>query len=377
MNLRYKRIMMHFNPLLDSIAPYEAGKPIELVMREYGIAREDIIKLASNENPYGTSPKVIKTIQEYTNNMSLYPDDSYYELKGALAQKFNVNSTNIIIGSGSDEIIEFCLHAVHKANAQILQAGITFAMYSIYAKLFGFNVLKTPDSTHNLEQFLNMYKQNKPDVIFLCVPNNPLGECLRAQEIEDFIAQIDESCLIVLDGAYQEYAGYKDSAYALNPQKLIKKFSNVIYLGTFSKVYGLGGMRVGYGIAQDTLIEALHKVRPPFNITTLSLKAAICALQDQEFVQMTLDKNFKEMVRYEKFAKDHNIEYIPSYANFITYMCEKFESKELCQWLLERGLIVRNLNSYGLNAFRVTIGKKEQNDKVLLQISEFFAKLST
>lgn len=368
---------MRFNPLLDSIAPYEAGKPIELVIREYGIAREDIIKLASNENPYGTSPKVIQSIQQYANAMNLYPDDSYYELKEALARKFCVDSTNIVIGSGSDEIIEFALHALHRENAQILQAGITFAMYSIYAKLFGYKVLKTPDNTHNLEQFLDIYKQKKPDVIFLCVPNNPLGECLSAQQIQDFITQIDESCLVVLDGAYQEYAAHKDSAYALNPANLIKRFPNVVYLGTFSKVYGLGGMRVGYGIAQNDIIQALHKVRPPFNITTLSLKAAICALQDEEFVKMTIENNFKEMVRYEDFAKDHNIAFIPSYANFITYICEGFTSKELCQWLLERGLIVRNLDSYGLNAFRVTIGKKEQNDKVLLKISEFFAKIST
>ncbi|MGX3097843.1 histidinol-phosphate transaminase [Helicobacter sp. 23-1046] len=366
---------MRFNSLLDSIAPYEAGKPIELVVREYGIAREDIIKLASNENPYGTSPKVIQTIQQYVGNMSLYPDDSYYELKNALAQKFGVDSTNLIIGSGSDEIIEFCLHAVHRENAQILQAGVTFAMYSIYAKLFGYNVLKTSDNAHNLEQFLDIYKQKKPNVIFLCVPNNPLGECLRAKEIEDFITQIDEECLVVLDGAYQEYASYKDNACALNPAKLIQRFPNVVYLGTFSKVYGLGGMRIGYGIAQSNLIQALHKVRPPFNITTLSLKAAICALQDEEFVQMTLESNFKEMIRYENFAKEHRIECIPSYTNFITYMCEGFQSHKLCQWLLERGLIIRNLESYGLNAFRVTIGKKEQNDKVLLQIANFFATL--
>lgn len=360
---------MHFNRVLQHITSYEAGKPIELVVREYGIKREDIIKLASNENPYGTSPKVLQSIQ--LEAMSLYPDDSYYELKDGLAAHYGVDSQNIVIGSGSDQIIEFCIHALHKEGLKILHAGVTFAMYGIYAKLYGAEVIKTPDNAHNLAQFLESYQTHKPDIIFLCVPNNPLGECLESKQIEDFLTQISPDTLVVIDGAYQEYTTYKDSTRSINPSRFITTYPNVIYLGTFSKAYGLGGMRVGYGIAQKDIITALHKVRPPFNITTLSLQAAIQALKDQEFIHSCIQKNFEEMARYEKFAKDHAIEYIPSYTNFITYHSDKIQSSKCCQWLLERGIIVRDLASYGLNAFRITIGTKEQNTRVLAFIQQY------
>ncbi|WP_394952016.1 histidinol-phosphate transaminase [uncultured Helicobacter sp.] len=362
---------MYFNPMLRDIASYEAGKPIELVVREYGIKREDIVKLASNENPYGTSPKVLQSI--HLEDMSLYPDDSYYELKDGLAAHYGVDSQNIIIGSGSDQIIEFCIHALHKEGFKILHAGITFAMYGIYAKLYGAKVLKTPDNAHNLAQFLESYQTHKPDIIFLCVPNNPLGECLESKQIEDFLAHISPDTLVVIDGAYQEYAAYKDSARGIAPAHFIDKYPNVIYLGTFSKVYGLGGMRVGYGIAQKDIITALHKVRAPFNITTLSLQAAISALKDQEFIRSCIQKNFEQMTRYEEFATTNGIGFIPSYTNFITYHSEQIQSTKLCQWLLERGVIVRDLASYSLNALRITIGTQEQNTRVFALIQEYFS----
>lgn len=363
---------MYFNPALQNIASYEAGKPIELVVREYGIKREDIIKLASNENPYGTSPKVLQSI--HLSDMNLYPDDSYYELKDGLAAHYGVDSRHIIIGSGSDQIIEFCIHALHKEGFKILHAGITFAMYGIYARIYGAEVLKTPDNTHNLAQFLESYQTHKPDIIFLCVPNNPLGECLESKQIEDFLTHISPDTLVVIDGAYQEYAAYKDSARSIDPAYFIDKYPNVIYLGTFSKAYGLGGMRVGYGIAQSDIITALHKVRAPFNITTLSLQAAINALKDQEFIHTCIQQNFEQMTRYEEFARAHNIEFIPSYTNFITLHSEQIQSSKLCQWLLERGVIVRDLASYALNAFRITIGTHEQNTRVLALIQEYLDK---
>lgn len=363
---------MRFNPVLRDIASYEAGKPIELVVREYGIKREDIIKLASNENPYGTSPKVLQSMR--LEDMSLYPDDSYYELKDGLATHYGVETQNIIIGSGSDQIIEFCIHALHKEGLKILHAGVTFAMYGIYAKLYGAQVLKTPDNTHNLAQFLESYQTHKPDIIFLCVPNNPLGECLESNQIEDFLAHIDPNTLVVIDGAYQEYAAYKDSAKRIDPAHFIAKYPNVLYLGTFSKAYGLGGMRVGYGIAQKKTITALHKVRAPFNITTLSLQAAISALKDQEFIHSCIQKNFEQMTRYEEFATANGIEFIPSYTNFITYHGTRIQSSKLCQWLLERGVIVRDLASYSLNAFRITIGTKEQNDRIFALLQEYLGQ---
>ena len=355
---------MTFNKVLDDVKIYEAGKPIELVVREYGVNPEDIIKLASNENPYGTSPKVVAKLEEVSKNAFVYPDDSMYELKEALANKFMCEENNIIIGAGSDQVIEFCVHAKCNANSKILMAKTTFAMYEIYGKQTGATILKTPSDQHNLDEFRDIYKNQGADIIFICLPNNPLGECLDAKDVYNFLDEVDENTLVVLDGAYQEFATYKDGAKAINASEVIKKYSNVIYLGTFSKAYALGGMRVGYGISNPEIINNLFKLRPPFNITTPTLASAIEALKDEDFVNECIVKNFEQMKRYEQFANSKNFKYIPSYTNFITMYLDGYSSKEIAQKLLERGVIVRDMTGYGFNALRITIGTDEQNTKV-------------
>lgn len=356
---------MKFNKVLDNLKTYEAGKPIELVVREFGVAEKDIIKLASNENPRGCSPKVIKAVRENAHKMHLYPDDSMYELKEALASKFSLQSENVIVGAGSDQIISFALHAKANENNAILMAKTTFAMYEIYGLQTGAKILKTRSHTHDLDEFLEIYKAN-PDiaVIFLCLPNNPLGECLDTKAVYEFIEQIDKETLVVVDGAYQEYARFKESKKSIDVADLISRFENTLYLGTFSKAYGLGGMRCGYGLANEKIIKTLHKLRSPFNITTLSLKAATEALRDEEFVQETIKENFSEMKHYEAFAKENGFSFIPSYTNFITLKYDKTQSsKEIAQNLLKKGIIVRDLGAYGMNAIRVTIGTPEQNSR--------------
>ena len=356
---------MNFNEELQNITTYEGGKPIELVVREFGIKPEDVIKLASNENPNGVSPKVIEAVKDKAHLMSQYPDDSMYRLKEGLSKRFGVKSENIIIGAGSDQVIEFAIRAKANKEQGILTAGITFAMYEIYAKQIGAKVFKTESITHNLEEFFKIYQENKNEIgiIFLCLPNNPLGESLPTSEVYEFISKIDEDTLVVVDGAYQEYAAYKDKNYYVDAKELIEKFSNTLYLGTFSKAYGLGGMRVGYGISNKQIIQNLYKLRPPFNITTLSLEAAVEALKDEEFVKNSIKMNFTQMQKYENFAKTNQISFINSYTNFITLIFnEKFNSTEIANILLRQGIIVRDLTGYGLNAIRVTIGKPEQND---------------
>lgn len=364
-----------FKNTLEQIVTYEAGKPIELVMREYGIKQEDVIKLGSNENPYGASPLVIESLQNNAYKASLYPDDSMYELKDALALHFNVTPKQIIIGAGSDQIIEFCMQALNHHNAQVLMAKTTFAMYEVYAKLAGAEISKTQSDGHILEEFLELYQKVKSQknisAIFLCAPNNPLGECLDSNAIEKLIKAVDKETLVIVDGAYQEFAAYKDKRKAINPQYFIEQFDNVIYLGTFSKAYGLGGMRVGYGVASERIISMLYKVRPPFNVTTLSLQSAFVALRDQAFMRQCVEKNAIEMARYEAFAHKMGFTFIPSYGNFITFSHKEIESTHLCEWLLQKGVIVRNLRSYGLNAFRITIGKTEQNTRVFELIEQY------
>ncbi len=357
---------MQFNKVLDNCKIYEAGKPIELVVREYGVDEKDIIKLASNENPNGTSPKVTKKIQDLAKNMFVYPDDSMYELKESLANKYKVESENIIIGAGSDQILDFVIKAKCNENSKMLMSKTTFAMYEIYGRQTGCEILKTLDDEHNLEQFEAMYKEHGADVIFLCLPNNPLGECLDKDDVYEFLKKIDSNTLVVIDGAYQEYASFKDSKKAIIPSDLIEYFPNAIYLGTFSKAYALGGMRTGYGIAQKDIIKTMYKLRPPFNITTLSLAAAIEALKDEEFVNRCIEENFKEMKRYEKYAISKGFSYIDSYTNFITMKFDdKFVSSQVAQNLLEKGVIVRDLTGYGINAIRITIGTENQNTRVL------------
>jgi histidinol-phosphate aminotransferase len=356
---------MKFVSHLDDIALYEAGKPIELVVREFGIGPSDIIKLASNENPYGCSPKVEESICSIVSNMSVYPDDSMHDLKTALAKRFDVSADQLMIGAGSDQVIELAIRAKVNPSEPVLMNGVTFAMYEIYAKQMGATVVRTNTTYHDLEQFYALYQEHKPSVVFLCVPNNPSGDALTKAEVYDFIAKVDQETLVVVDGAYMEYAKFKDSRMAIDPDDLIATFPNTLYLGTFSKAYGLGGMRVGYGIAQANIISAMMKLRPPFNITTLSLAAAIKALEDEEHVAFAIEDNFKQMARYEQLVKKLGLDYIESYTNFITILLGDFDSLAIADALLRQGIIVRNLKGYGLNAIRITIGKPEQNDRAL------------
>jgi histidinol-phosphate aminotransferase len=355
---------MKFNSALETIKTYEAGKPIELVVREYGITKDQIVKLASNENPFGCSPKVKDAVRSIIDNMALYPDDSMVKLKTALSNKYGIQPNELIVGAGSDQVIEFAIHAKVHEGSKVLMNSVTFAMYEIYAKQVGAQILRTASREHKMEEFYALYQEHKPSIVFLCTPNNPTGEGLNAEEMFSFIEKVDSDTLVIVDGAYMEYARFKNPAFAVDPRDLIAKFDNVLFLGTFSKAYGLGGMRVGYGIAQNHIIDALYKVRPPFNITTLSLEAASVALEDEAFVQECIADNFTQMRRYEEFAREKGINVIESYTNFVTLsLPEEKNSSKIAQELLKKGMIVRDLSSYGLNAIRVTIGTRVQNDR--------------
>jgi len=353
---------MKFNKVLENIQTYEAGKPIELVVREFGIAAEDVVKLASNENPIGTSPAVKQALIDNAGKAHLYPDDSMFELKDALARKYSVDDNNIIIGAGSDQVLEFLSRALLDENASVLMSAVTFAMYEIYAKQMGAKIYRTASYEHKYDEFMEAYTKYKPQIVYICTPNNPTGDATSKAEVLRIIDAIGNDALIVVDGAYMEYAAAKDSRYAITPNDLLG-YDNVIYLGTFSKAYGLGGMRVGYGIAQSSLIDALYKMRPPFNISTLSLASAIAACKDDGFVAQSIALHQEQIVRYEAFAKENGFTYIESYTNFITYLFDThMDSTKIADALLQRGVIIRNLASYGMNAMRITVGTPRQND---------------
>jgi len=353
---------MKFNKVLENIKTYEAGKPIELVVREFGIAPEEVVKLASNENPIGTNPAIAKVIRSNADIAHLYPDDSMFELKAVLGRKFNVTEKNIIIGAGSDQVLEFISRALLDEDSSVLMSAVTFAMYEIYAKQMGAKIVRTASFEHKYDEFMEAYEKHKPKIVYICTPNNPTGDATSKEEVIKIIEAIGNDALIVVDGAYMEYAAAKDAAYAIAPQDLMG-YENVIYLGTFSKAHGLGGMRVGYGIAQEALIHELYKMRPPFNITTLSLAVAIEACRDNTFVESSIALHQEQIKRYEAFANEQGFRYIESYTNFITYLFEDtMDSTRIADALLKRGVIIRNLASYGMNAIRITIGTQRQND---------------
>jgi len=296
--------------------------------------------------------------------MALYPDDSMTKLKTALSNRFEVNDNNIVIGSGSDQVIEFLMHAKANSNSKILINSVTFAMYEIYARHVGSEIIRTSSQHHDLEEFYTLYKEENPNIIFLCTPNNPTGDAIDSSDMFEFLDKIDSDTLVVVDGAYMEYAQAKDKNKKIAPKDLVAKYENVIYLGTFSKAYGLGGMRVGYGIANEKIIKELYKLRPPFNITTLSLEAASVALSDEEFVNKSIFLSFDEMNRYEEFASQQKIDIINSYTNFVTLCLNNTQnSSEISTKLLQRGMIVRDLSGYGMNAIRVTVGTSAQNSR--------------
>jgi len=361
------------NKVLDSIKNYEAGKPIELVVREFGIAPEDVVKLASNENPKGTNPSVARAIAESAHKAHLYPDASMFELKEALAAKFGLEEGEIIIGAGSDQVLEFIARAYLNEESSVLMSRVTFAMYEIYARQMGAKILRTPSYEHKVEEFIKAYNEYRPKIVYICTPNNPTGDIIGKEDVLKIIEAVDSSTLVVVDGAYMEYAAAKEAKDAIAPGDIIR-YSNVIYLGTFSKAYGLGGMRVGYGIANRDLITTLSKVRPPFNITTLSLLAAIEALKDERFVEESIALHQEQIRRYEAFAKERGIRYIDSYTNFITYLFDgNYNSSRIADALLKKGVIIRDLASYGMNAIRITVGTAEQNDIFFQKFDEVTA----
>ena len=365
--------MIPYKKLLRDIKTYEAGKPIELVVREFGIDAKDVVKLASNENPIGTSPIVKQAIIDNASKAHLYPDDSMFELKNTLASRFDVEDDNIIIGAGSDQVLEFISRIVLDENSSVLMSGVTFAMYSIYAKQMGAKVLNTMHYEHHYEEFMEAYTMCKPKIVYICTPNNPTGDATSKKEVIKLIEAIGKDCIIVVDCAYMEYAAAKDKKYKITPNDLLG-YENVIYLGTFSKAYGMGGMRVGYGIAQKELISELYKMRPPFNISSVSLACAIKACQDDVFVAKSITLHQEQIKRYEAFAKEVGFSYIESYTNFITYTFdETMNSTKIANDLLKRGVIIRDLASYKMNAIRITIGTQKQNDTFFRHFKEVLA----
>ncbi len=350
---------MKFKPYIDSIFPYVPGKPIDELKRELGL--DDVVKLASNENPLGYSPKAKKAIADNIDKFYLYPDGGVVKLKSKLSEFLSVPPEKIIITNGSNEVIELIGKGFLDAGDEVLSSKYSFLVYPLVAKLCGAEYVESPDLNfaYNLADMAS-YITGRTKVIFLANPNNPTGTIFRKGEFEEFMDKVGGDIVVCLDEAYFDFV---DDDFFPNGIDYINSYDNLVVIRTFSKAFGLAGFRVGYGVGNEKVIEYLNKIRQPFNVNALAQTAAYASLEDTEFIEST-----KELVRDEKKYLYSELDrlgfsYIPSETNFILINI-KSDGKEFFNYALKKGVIVRDMNAYGLPAFiRITIGKHTENIK--------------
>lgn len=324
-----------------------------------GTLKDGAIKLASNENPLGISPVAQKAIMESAGSVSLYPDGGCIKLKHALAEKHSLSPDNFIVGNGSDEVLVLITGAYIEADSNAVTSESTFSEYTFATKLFGGQMRYAPmrNGCFQLEKIASLIDK-KTKIVFLCNPNNPTGTYFNEASLQNFINTIPDTTLIVLDEAYLEYTTVNDFPKSID---LISDRNNVIILRTFSKIYGLAGLRVGYGISNPSIIVDLNKTREPFNVNSLAQAAAYAALQDTEFVNQSRELNEKGKLFLYKEFEALGLPYFPTQANFIATDIG-MECVSAFERLMELGVTIRPLKNFGLNeSIRVTISTHEQN----------------
>lgn len=357
---------MKWKQQINGMKAYQPGKPIEEVKKEYGL--DEVVKLASNENPYGFSPKIKAFLQNDHTNHAIYPDGYAQNLRTTVANHLGVKETQLMFGNGSDDLIAIVTRALLYPGVNTVMAHPSFSQYSHNAEIEGAEVRKVPlkDGVHDLNSMLEAIDDNT-SVVWVCNPNNPTGTIVSDEELNHFIKNVPSDVLIVLDEAYYEYV---HSSEFKNTLHYVNEYPNVIIMRTFSKAYGLASFRVGYAIAQEDTIAKLDPVRAPFNNTILSHKVAMIALTDQEFLQQCLEKNEAGKKQFVEFCEKHQLHYYPSETNFILFEV-KADSDVVFKEMMKRGFIIRSGNALSSPGYiRVTIGTQEQNAKFLNLLEE-------
>lgn len=351
---------------INKILPYIPGKPIEELKRELGLS--NIIKLASNENPLGPSPKAIAAAKKSLNHVNRYPEGDAHDLRRKLSKVWGLNPSQFVFGNGSNEILIFAAQAFCDAGENIAFSVNSFAVYLIAAQMVGATFCMTGGDSvseleHDIESLSSAAQGSK--VIYICNPNNPTGSWLSPDKVELLMKNVPRKTLIVLDEAYAEYAG---QTYAQD-KKWLAKFPNLLICRTFSKIYGLAGLRVGYGVASEEICNALEKCRQPFNLNLVAQKAAIAALDDKAFVRRSLKNNSEGMKLITEFFKLHQIYFVPSKTNFVFF---RPPVEGLYEFLLKKGIILRpiSINPKLPPFLRVTIGTKAENARFLKALKE-------
>ena len=372
-NLDKLREVLHYEPSKQkgqlakngvlSIQPYEPGKPIEEVSRELGIPEADIIKMASNENPLGPSPMGVQAIKDCADNVHLYPDGDCYYLKIDLAEHLGVKPENLLMGNGSNDVLQIIADTFITPEDEVIYSRHAFVVYTLVTKVADAEAVVTEmkDYTHDLEAMADSITPNTK-VIFIANPNNPTGTMVTAEQVGKFMERIPDDVLVVFDEAYYEYVTHEDYPQTL---KYVHEGRNVITCRTFSKIYGLAGLRVGYGIAKPELVEVMNKVRQPFNVSMVAQSAAKASLKDKTHVEKSIKVNSEgKMYLYYELEK-MGLKYVPSEANFILIHLDR-PGPAVMKELLKHGVIVRPLVGYELpNSIRVTIGTREQNERFI------------
>jgi histidinol-phosphate aminotransferase len=351
-----------------AIAPYQPGKPISELAREMGLKEKSIIKLASNENPLGVSPKAKAAIKKALAELGRYPDGNAFELKAALAKRFGVSEECIVVGNGSNDLLEMAAGVFLSPGRSAVYSQHAFAVYPLATQARGAKSIVVPAKNygHDLEAMLAAIA---PDtrVVFIANPNNPTGTFVPGAEIEAFLGRAPREVAVVVDEAYTEYLP-RELRY--DSVAWLDKYPNFILTRTFSKVYGLAGLRVGFGLMQPAVADLLNRVRQPFNVNSLALAAATAALDDRAFVAESTRMNRAGMARLERAFRKLGLEYLPSCANFVTFAVprhgEDSRAGVVYENLLRQGVIVRPVAGYGMpDHLRVTVGTPKENDRFL------------
>jgi len=345
---------------------YQPGKPVEDVKRELGLA--EVIKLASNENPFGCSERAKEAvIHEITNNASIYPDGASVELTKVLAEQLGVSTDSIIFGCGSDEVILMLARAFLVPGDETIMADQTFSVYKHNAEVENARVIEVPlnDGKHDLPAMLARIT-DRTKLVWVCNPNNPTGTIVTKDEFESFMAQVPSSVLVVLDEAYVEYvtdASFPDGI------KLLSAYKNLIVLRTFSKIFGLASLRIGYGVGHPDVIHFINQVREPFNTSRVAQAAALAALEDTAFLNECRDRNSEGLAYLREQFERLGLHYFDAHGNFIMFDA-KLPSRDVFDALLRKGIISRAGWQFYPTYVRITVGSREQNEKFIAALEQ-------
>jgi histidinol-phosphate aminotransferase len=346
-----------------SIAPYQPGKPISELAREMGLDEAGIVKLASNENPLGIGPRTRAAIDAALADIARYPDGNGYVLKAALSQRYAVDMASIVLGNGSNDVLELVASAFLGPGRAAVMSQHAFAVYPLATQARGARAIVVPAKSyaHDLETMAKAV-DDETYVVWAANPNNPTGTLAAPDEVEAFLRKVPERVLVVIDEAYNEYIR---ADLRTDTLKLLKRHPNLVVTRTFSKAYGLAGLRVGYALAHPSVADVMNRVRQPFNVNSIALAAAAAALDDMEFVARSYAENLNGLRQLEEGVRALGLEFIPSFGNFLTVRVGR--APEVFKRLLRRGVIVRPVGGgYGLpEHLRVTTGTAAENEKFL------------